>query len=110
MDRWYNETNHENVTRADVTQMFQALVEELKKRDLVFHHVGHGWTSTPFGFEGNGGYPVEPNSVPEERKWHLAMINGKREFRGNVPHWTNLCYSNPRVREIVVSSIVDYCK
>lgn len=115
MDRWYTHYDNEylegeTVSRDDVTAMFDSLVLELKKRDLLFHHVGHGWTSAPFGFEANGGYPVEPNSVPEERKWHLAMLNGKREFRGNVPNWTNLCYSNPRVREIVVSSIVDYCK
>ncbi len=115
MDRWYthyaNEyIDGETVSREDVTAMFDSLVEEMKKRGLLFHHVGHGWTSTPFGFEGNGGYPVEPNSVPEDRKWHLAMKNGKREFHGNVPNWTNLCYSNPKVREIIVSSIVDYCK
>lgn len=109
MDKWYNVTNHENVTRADVMQMFNSLVEELKKRDLVFHHVGHGWTSTPFGFEGNGGYPVE-RELTEDDTWHLALIKGKREFRGKVPNWTNLCYSNPRVREIVVNAVVDYCK
>ncbi len=115
MDRWYTHYANEylesqEVTREDVTAMFSSLVTELKKRGLLYHHVGHGWTSTPFGFEGNGGYPVEPGSVPEEKKWHLAMLNGKREFHGNVPNWTNLCYSNPRVRDIIVNSIVDYCK
>lgn len=115
MDRWYTHYANEFiepdcVTREDVTAMLGSLVEELKKRGLLFHHVGHGWTSTPFGFEGNGGYPVDPSSVPQEKKWHLAMLNGKREFRGNVPNWTNLCYSNSKVREIIVNTIVDYCK
>lgn len=114
MDRWYSHYDNpyldaEGVTREDVTAMFSSLVDEVKKRGLLFHHVGHGWTSTPFGFEGNGGYPVE-RELTEEDTWHLALIKGKREFIGKVPNWTNLCYSNPRVRDIVVSAIVDYCK
>jgi hypothetical protein len=76
---------------------------------LLFHAVGHGWTCEPFGIPGLGWeYPPEP--VPPEAVQYLALVNGKRELWGGVALNTNLCYSNPDVRRIMVDDIARYAQ
>lgn len=101
----------EDISIAEVDQICSRLVEEIKKRDLLYHAVGHGWQCDPFGIPGDT-YGVRKDSVPipEKTKPLLALVNGKRELFHNNPLETNLCYSDPEVRRIMLSAITDYCK
>ena len=48
--------------------------------------------------------------MPKEIKQFFAQVNGKRELFGGIPLNTNLCYSNPAVRDKMTNAVVDYCR
>ena len=114
-ERWYGHADnpylsHENVTRDMSDAMTAALEGEIKKRGLMYHKVGHGWTCEPFGIEGTGWHPEKQYTVTEETRACLAMLDGRRELFRNTPLNTNLCYSNPRVRQKITDAITAYCR
>ena len=76
-------------------------------RGLMYHKVGHGWTCEPFGISGLG-WEKATAEPPSAVAPYLAEVNGKREFWKGVALDTNLCYSNPEVRRIMVESIATY--
>ncbi len=111
-DRWYNHhINHkkapEGFSIEKAKEIVKALEEEISKRGMAYHAVGHGWTCEPFGIPG---LSWEKNDIQAAREvqQYLAQVNGKREIWGGIPLNTNLCYSNPEVRKIVVNSIIEY--
>ncbi len=69
---------------------------EMKKRGLIHHAVGHGWTCEPFGISGLGWEEQEYTLSPQVT-CSLALVNGKREIWKGVALNTNLCYSNPHI-------------
>ena len=93
---------------ADVDGMMIPLVEEISKRSLKYHAVGHGWTCVPFGIQASG-WDAYTGEIPEETKGYLAQLDGKREIFRN-PLDTNLCYSNPAVQEKMTDAIANHCK
>jgi hypothetical protein len=113
-DRWYSHMGHPTAqTREFTVEQARALVDhvatEAKKRDLIYHAVGHGWTCEPFGIAGLGWeYPPEP--VPAEAVQYLALVQGKRELWEGIPLNTSLCYSNPEVRRIMTDAVVAYAQ
>jgi hypothetical protein len=113
-DRWYSHMGHPTAQASGFTvEQARALVgqvaAEAKKRDLIYHAVGHGWTCEPFGIAGLGWeYPPEP--VPAEAVQYLALVGGKRELWGGIPLNTSLCYSNPVVRQIMTDAVAEYAQ
>ena len=112
--RFYNQTENSDmptspVTNDDVAHIWSRLEEEIVKRSLDYHAMGHGWTCEPFGIDGTDwsvyGQELSPEVVP-----HLALVNGKRELFGGKALNTNLCYSNPATRQIMIDAVVKYCK
>ena len=111
-DRWYSHQGNpllegQHITVEQAREYLARAVGEIKKRGLVYHAVGHGWTCEPFGIGGLGWARADDN-IPDETRQYLAQVNGKREFWGGVPLNTNLCYGNPEVRRIIVEEIADY--
>jgi hypothetical protein len=113
-DRWYSHMGHPTQqTRGFTVERARALVRqvaaEAKKRDLLYHAVGHGWTCEPFGIAGLGWeYPPEP--VPPEAVQYLALVQGKRALWEGIPLNTSLCYSNPAVRRIMADAVAEYAQ
>lgn len=122
--RWYLHKGYEYtnpylkgdaLTSEDVDGMVKMYEYEIVKRSLIYYKVGHGWTCEPFGTTSYGWDPVAPESIPEEYYKYIAEVNGKREMittgrYAYVPMVVQLCYGNPEVREIIVSSVIDYCR
>lgn len=111
-DRWYSHINNplkekEPFTVEKAREFVGSLAKEIKKRGLLYHAVGHGWTCEPFGIPGLGWDRYE-GEIPEDYIKYTAEINGKRGLWEGIPLNTNLCYSNPKVREIITDSIVEY--
>lgn len=80
------------------------LCDALKRRDMLFHAAGHGWTTNAIGITGLG---WDEAREPEEKYTHwLAQIDGKRALFQSRPLNTNLCYSNPDVREALTDEII----
>ena len=98
-----------DMTPDEVDAIMNSLEEEIAKRGLEYHTVGHGWTCEPFGIVATG-WDKYGGEAPEEVKPYLALVDGKRDFRYEIALNTNLCYSNPDVREKMVNCIVNYCK
>ena len=118
--RWYRHPYNpfledENKTDADFAHMWKSCESEILKRGLFYHAVGHGWTYHPFGIHSTTMDPNDPMLTPEYKK-HFAMIGGKRELMQAPPPGarglgaTQLCYSNPETRSIMLNGIVEYCE
>lgn len=111
-NNWYSERHRrENRTRLMDARQAEAYgeraIEEIKKRGLLFHRAGHGWTCLPLG--------IPPELWDEtierdfgEKTQYLALYKGKRDLYLGIPRRTNLCYSNRKVREMVVEEVVKY--
>lgn len=111
-ERWYNHLKNPYKTPEDFSveksiEIVRSLESEIKKRGLLYHAVGHGWTCEPFGIPGLS-WAQRVYEVDFETEKYLALVNGKRQIWDGVPLNTNLCYSNPEVRKIVINSIADY--
>ncbi|MBQ3100778.1 MAG: DUF4838 domain-containing protein [Clostridia bacterium] len=112
-DRWYshmgNDFNQDRyqISVDDAEGLMNQSICEIKKRGLMYHAVGHGWTCEPFGIEALGWYDC--GSEPAESiKDCVALVNGKREYWEGIPMNTNLCYSSPRVIETISKAVCDY--
>ena len=81
---------------------------EIEKRGLLYHAVGHGWTSLSFGINATSWDTYEEPA--EEYKDIMALVNGKRGLYNGIPMNTNLCYSQQKARDSITDCIVSYCK
>ncbi len=110
-DRWYSHNRNPYKTPEPYeveksVEYMNIMTEEIKKRGLLLHTMGHGWTSGPFGVSGYGWYKQE--SFPKEYVDICALVNGERKVWDNSPFSTQLCYSNPYVRNTMVKAVIDY--
>ena len=110
----HNEKNRipEEVSDQQVLQWKRQCEAEISKRGLMFHDIGHGWTSRPFGFPANNNAKnvYDVSGYTDQQKSVLAMLNGKRDFHLNVPIYTNVCMSQQKVRDAIVKEIADYAQ
>jgi hypothetical protein len=111
-DRWYSHRNNPTKKKGSFSletarKYVRLAVKEIKKRGLIYHAVGHGWTSEALGVPGLGWDPGTFTLKPELTQY-LAEVNMKREFWQGVPLNTNLCYSNIEVRTLIVGNIISY--
>lgn len=117
--RWYNDEMKmvHGQPMCNDSESFRAIhnsvEDEITKRSLLYHTVGHGFTLEPFGIRGLDwfiDYTGKEDEAPEAIKPYMAEIDGKRiPFKGKLCN-TQLCYSNPEVQNLVADTIVDYCK
>ena len=112
-ERWYT---HEGSTCLapqpysveDSRRYVAQIEEELQKRSLIYHKIGHGWTCECLGYPSTGWHTVDSQQIPEGLREYLAEVNGERRFFGDIPLNTHLCYSNATARDKLVSEIVQY--
>lgn len=109
--RWYEcEANPEmtpwefnlNVCRSIVPKIACAAHEN----GLMYHAVGHGFTCECFGVTALGWIAVD--QWPEQYADVLAMRNGVRDMAENIPLISALCYSNPKIQQMITNSAADY--
>jgi hypothetical protein len=113
-ERWYSHKNSTSKTPEvfsviDARAYMKKAEDEIKKRSLIYHAVGHGWTCEPLGIPGLGWDSCEYD-IPSSISKYLAEVGGKRELWGGVPLNTNLCYSNPEVQELMINDVIKYLK
>ncbi|MFX3944424.1 DUF4838 domain-containing protein [Streptococcus suis] len=114
LKRWYEHEFNPYADKEDFNteiaqQMSDLLDEELSKRGLIHHRVGHGWTGEVLGYSSKYGWE-SGLKLPEEKKPLVAELNGKRELFNTAPILTSLCFSNPDVGERMCELIVNYAK
>ncbi|UWO24261.1 DUF4838 domain-containing protein [Marvinbryantia formatexigens] len=112
--RWYHHEQNpyreaEEFTYADACRYMHLLEAELKKRDLILHKVGHGWTGEVLGYEMSS-WETAKEPLREPEKSYAAMVGGMRDLYGGAPTNTNLCLSNPETVERFAGKVTAYAK
>jgi len=113
--RWYNHLNnpyreiHEEFDIDIAREYVKKIADEMKKRDLIYQAVGHGWTCEPFGIPGLG-WEQWQGEIDEETSKFFALVNGERKLWDGIPLDTNVCYSNPEAREKIISDVCRYAE
>ena len=110
--RWYCEEEGAGkkpvpFTNDDAFAVCDRIKTQLRKRGMIVHRVGHGWTCDPFGVEGNE-WKEFRGQPPASIKRFLALRGGKRTFYRRIPVNTQLCYSDPEARGILTRSVAAY--
>jgi len=113
-ERWYNHTDNpkkepEQFKIEKAREFMKVIEDEIAKRGLIYHAVGHGWTCEPLGIPGISWETVKGDYSPEVTQY-FALVNGERKMIDDIPLNLNLCYSNPKVRELMVNSVLEYLK
>lgn len=112
--RWYEHIGNpflpaEKIDGETAKSYIKVIVAALKKRSLLYHAVGHGWTPACLGLDCNG-WSVSKEVLSEEKQRLIAQIDGKRKFFKGKPLNTHLCYSDPTARRLLAESVVEYAK
>ncbi|MBO6158351.1 MAG: DUF4838 domain-containing protein [Firmicutes bacterium] len=97
-------------TMEDTKRVEPYLNAQLKKRGLIHHRVGHGWTARVLGCEQTGWEKAEGKAFDAETRALMAQVNGKRELHGLIPTNTNLCLSNPEAVRRFCMEVSAYLK
>lgn len=106
----YKPEEKRDLSAEEVDAILERLTAETAKRGIRHHAIGHGWTCVPFGIEGEGWHKVPDEVLPDGYVELTALFNGKRQTFNGVPLNTNLCYSNPKVMEIMSDAVVEYAQ
>ena len=98
LKRWYHHEGNplrpaSPYTPADAERDMALLEAEVKKRGLLLHKVGHGWTGEALGCQALS-WDADAQPLAEEKRPLAAQINGTRGLHQGVPANTNLCFSN----------------
>ena len=114
--RWYAHSENPAllptpVSNVTIDSFVRDYSEELERRGLIHHRIGHGWASKLLGIiSGAWHEPNRDEEVMPDRQGLIAQINGKRVlFKGSGID-TNLCYSNPKVKEMLAEEVVSYAQ
>ena len=96
------------VSEAEALAFDDQVIASMKKRGLVLHRVGHGWTSAAVGLPRSGWVTADEPVQPEYVRW-LAEVDGQRGLFQGIPINTELCYSHKPAFDAFVETIVRYC-
>ncbi|MHB1456089.1 MAG: DUF4838 domain-containing protein [Armatimonadota bacterium] len=113
-DRYYSHEDNAYMENRRITHDEARLyttdaIDEIHKRGMILHIGGHGWTCEPFNISETDSHTREYSISPEFTPY-LAMINGTRSLWNGDPIYTNLCYSNPATRKLIIEEIVNYAE
>lgn len=112
--RWYQHLENpfltpESYTVSDAARDMGVLEEAMKKRGLLLHKVGHGWTGEALGYETMNWDP-NPRPLAPEKEPLAAEVNGVRALWKGSPANTNLCFHNGDAVDTFASLVVSYAK
>jgi len=97
-----------NFPREDYLSGHEKTLEALKKRHILYHNAGHGWTIRMM--EGIDKISFEPSDKTPLNPEILAKTDGKRQIFRQKPIWTNLCYSQENIRRDMAKMVLEYSK
>lgn len=112
--RWYLHTGNplsapEALPDSFYEDCYARIDAALRKRALLCHAVGHGWTCDALGLPSVGWVKAASEPDPDTRRL-LAKIDGKRTYVEGIPLNTNLCYAEPEARARFCDSVLRYAK
>ncbi len=114
-ERWYKHQRNPlekagTFTLEEAESHKSSLLGEIKKRGLIYHEMGHGWTNKVLGLPISGWQTMDESSVDDDKRKWLAKVDGERGFYKSTPLSTQLCYSNDEVRDRMSDAVLAYAK
>jgi len=114
LKRWYHHERNplrapESYTPADAEMDMERIEAEVKRRGLLLHKAGHGWTGEVLGYDALD-WDAVPRPLDGGLRDRAALVDGRRELFRGVPANTNLCFSNPEGANAFASAVVDYAR
>ncbi len=111
--RWYHHERNplreaEPYEVSDAVADMECAEQALRRRGLLLHKVGHGWTGEVLGYEPAGWKETPP--LTEEKRPFAALVGGRRELFLDIPADTNLCLSNPEAVKRFEDLVVRYVR
>lgn len=94
------------MSEEEIVAMADQVRDAIWERSLLYHAVGHGWTSAAMGVDSHTD-PKFESQLTEEQRSMMALVNGKRAVSGNFLN-TNLCFSSDLVKEKFTDVIMEY--
>lgn len=114
--RWYEHQRNPFLSPTPISdETVDAFVRDLDReialRGLQHQRIGHGWSSKLLGIISGAWHESNrDDEVLPGREQFIATINGKKcLFKGSGID-TNLCYSDPRVQQLLVEEVTAYAK
>lgn len=109
---WYSHKNNpllppEPFSLEQAVSVSARIDREMRKRGILHHRVGHGWTCSVLG-QNALGWVTSDASLDEGQLRMTALVDGTRGFFGGVPINTNLCYSSPEVVSAFAGRVAEY--
>lgn len=114
LKRWYHHEGNplapaQPYTPGDARRDLALFERELKRRGLLLHKVGHGWTGEVLGYDALS-WDADPVPLAEEKRPLAAMVGGVRGLWKGVPANTNLCFHNGDAVDVFASLVADYAR
>jgi hypothetical protein len=94
---------------ADCEALDDHVIARVKELGMMLHRVGHGWTAAAVDLPGFGWERTKQRPAKDKRGW-LAEVTGKRDIWHGIAANTELCYSQPQVREAFIEGVVRYAR
>ncbi len=112
LKRWYHHEKNplrapEPFDPADAERAMERIEAEVKRRGLLLHKAGHGWTGEVLGYDALD-WDAVPRPLREELRGRAALVDGRRELFRGVPANTNLCLSDPDGVDAFAQAVTDY--
>lgn len=114
LSRWYAHLENpyvqaEPYTQEDAQADLELFEQAARKRGLLLHEAGHGWTGEVLGYR-TVSWNAGEGAGSETFSHRMALINGKRELFHGVPANTNLCYHNADAVDAFAELVADYAR
>ena len=114
-ERYYNQERNpfqenQKLTPEQSAGYVKRIVAALKQRGMLYHAVGHGWHCETLGLPAKGWHKVMPEDIPPVIKPYLSELKGERRLYLNTPVYSQFCYSNKVLLELVTDEVVNYAK
>ncbi len=114
LERWYHHVFNPHLPKEALSETwlihaYEKMAAEVRKRSLLLHAFGHGWTCEAIGLSALGWIPTKQPPTKDQEKL-LAYIDHKRTFIDGIPLNTNLCYADPEAVDLFCSSVMAYIK
>lgn len=114
LSRWYIHQENpfakaEPYTPEDALRDMERLEREIKRRGLLLHKAGHGWTGEVLGYQ-TVSWDTQEELPPGKYQCRMAEVHGERKLFMGIPADTNLCYANREAVSTFAGLVTDYAR
>ncbi len=112
--RWYEHRGNplrgpESFALEDALAWMEEAEREMKRRGLLLHKVGHGWTGEALGCVAQS-WDADPEPLRQDKRPLAALVDGVRDLYKGVPANTNLCFHHGEAVDAFAALVTEYAR